>query len=107
MRIVQVEYRKLRSFGNFSNETVGATAAVEDGRDPGDALDELRVWVDRNLGAAEERLGMAAEIDTLRHRKQSLEREVEAAQRRYVAAKEFLEKAGIPVPPAWMDELPF
>jgi hypothetical protein len=107
MRIVQVAYRRLRSFGNFSNETVGATAAVEDGRDPGDVLDELRVWVDHNLGAAEERLGMAAEIDALRYRKDDLERAVAQLKLRHEAATKFLEAAGIPVPPRWLEDLPF
>lgn len=47
MNVTQVEYRKLKSGHNFSNETVGATAVVPDGHDPAEVLDELRIYVDR------------------------------------------------------------
>jgi hypothetical protein len=45
MKIVTVEYRRLRTFGSYQNETVGATAEVPGDRSAEDVLSELRTWV--------------------------------------------------------------
>lgn len=45
MRIERVEYRQLKSTGNFENETFGATAFVEEGEVAGVVLEKLKEFV--------------------------------------------------------------
>lgn len=49
MKIITVEYRRLRNLGNYENETVGATAEVQDGETPEEALEKLKVFVAEQL----------------------------------------------------------
>jgi hypothetical protein len=49
MKIDRVSYSRLRSFGNFENETVSAEAQVEMGERPEDVEVRLRQWVNSRL----------------------------------------------------------
>ena len=54
MKITKVRYERLRSFGNFQNETVGCEADVEGHEDPILCLAQLREWVNDQLGQRED-----------------------------------------------------
>lgn len=45
MKILTVEYRRLKNLGNYENETIGAVAQVEAGETPEQALEKLKVFV--------------------------------------------------------------
>jgi hypothetical protein len=47
--IMQVEYRRLKTFGNDENETIGAVVEVPRGQDPDAILSALKEWVDARL----------------------------------------------------------
>jgi hypothetical protein len=47
--ITSVTYSRLRSFGNYENATVTATAVVKEGEDAQVVLDGLRDWVHERL----------------------------------------------------------
>lgn len=49
MRITEVSYSRLHSFGHYQNETIGAKATVDESESALDALLELRRWVDDQL----------------------------------------------------------
>jgi hypothetical protein len=46
---MQVEYRRLKTFGNYENETIGAVVEVPRGQDPDAILSALKEWVDARL----------------------------------------------------------
>lgn len=46
MKIISVEYRRLRTFGNYENETIGATAYVGLDESPDETLESLKSWVE-------------------------------------------------------------
>lgn len=110
MLIVTVEYRRLRTFGGYQNETVGASAEVMPDESPDTALANLREWVDERLGNSEERSELQSAIAELRWKKENLERQFETAGRRWEALMAFLETLGIQRPdgiPDTLEELPF
>lgn len=110
MKIVTVEYRRLHSFGDYSNETVGAVAEIGEHQTPEDALGELRTWVTMQLSHSGEIRTLQGEINELRWKKENLERQFETAGRKWEAMMAFLEKLGIQRPaeiPATIEELPF
>lgn len=110
MKIVQVEYRRLRTFGNYENETVGAMAQVGEGETPEQAVEALRQWVDAILGDAEERSELQNAISELRWKKENLERQFEMAGKRWESMMAFLERLGIERPegiPETLEALPF
>lgn len=110
MKIVTVEYRRLRTFGNYQNESVGATAEVGEGETANRALQELRDWVEQQLGDAQERADLSAAVSELRWKKTELEREIDAANQKWLAILEFMKKFGIERPahlPETLEGLPF
>ena len=50
VRIERVTYRRLRNLGGYENDAVEATAAVERGEMPEQALMKLAEWVHDRLG---------------------------------------------------------
>lgn len=98
MKIVAVEYRRLHSFGNYENETVGATAQVEDGRTPEDALSYLRTWVAMRLSDSGEISTLKGEINELRWKKDDLERRIARMQGKWDEIMAFLARFGIERP---------
>ena len=109
MKIVTVEYRRLRTFGSYQNETVGAVAEVGN-EEPADVLETLKLWVNEQLGDSEERSELQSAISELRWKKENLERQFDEAGKRWKAMMAFLEKLGIQRPegiPDTLEELPF
>lgn len=98
MRITEVEYRRLRSFGHFENEMVGAVAALQGDETPEDALQALRQWVDDKLGSAEQDAATLERSWQLRSQVTELERRIENAKREYDAAIRVLKVHGIEQP---------
>ena len=109
MRIVTVEYRRLRTYGEYQNETVGAVAEIE-GETPEQALSSLRAWVDGQLGDNDEQRKVSERVTDLRWKLDDYERKIRAAETRWAAIVAFMEKLGIERPadiPDTLEELPF
>ena len=102
MKIVTVEYRRLRTFGGYQNETVGAVAEIEAGGDADSTLADLRAWVDAQLGDEGDRRNLTEAINELRWRKDQMERDIVRVEDRWKAIIAFMEKLGIERP----DEIP-
>lgn len=110
MKFVQVEYRRLRTYGDYQNETVGAVVEIEAGQSAEATLVELRVWVDDQLGDNEEQRHLADRVSDLRMEAGHLERRIERANEKWAAIVAFMEKLGIERPadiPDTLEELPF
>ena len=112
MNIVTVEYRRLRTYGDYQNETVGAVAHVQvsAGETADSALYELRAWVDAQLGSREEQRQLQARVTDLRWKAEEYERKIARAEERWTAITAFLEKLGIERPadiPDDLKDLPF
>lgn len=105
MKIVTVEYRRLRTFGGYQNETVGAVAEIESGQDADTTLAALREWVDAQLGDEGERRELTEAINDLRWRKDQMERDIARTEDRWKAITAFLEKLGIERPAEIPDDL--
>lgn len=78
MKIIRVTYRELKSFGNFNNASVEATAEVHDGESPGKALEDLKAWVKRELLGAEEADRLTREMYRMRDEVRYLEGKLQA-----------------------------
>lgn len=113
MKIVTVEYRRLRSFGEYENETVGAVAEVGN-EEPSDVLEALKLWVEQNFGER----ASARDAQSRLHRAEVRLNEVNGllseAERRWAAAQKILAAAGVDVPRDYgirddddLDRLPF
>ena len=110
MKIITVEYRQLRTFGGYNNETVGAVAEVVDGQTPEELLAELKAWVDSMLGDHVERANLREAVSELRYQKEQLERHVSRAEQKWEAIIAFMQKLVIERPadiPDSLEGLPF
>ncbi|MGE3267111.1 MAG: hypothetical protein AB7P40_00075 [Chloroflexota bacterium] len=110
MRIVTVEYRRLRTYGGYQNETVGAVAQVDDGEDAETALAKVRTWVNVQLGSHEDERVLAARVESLRWEAESAENRLARANEKWAALIAFLDKLGIERPseiPETLEGLPF
>lgn len=108
-KIVTVEYRRLRTFGSYQNETVGAVAELAPGQSPDDALLALRAWVDQQLGDDGERRDLTERVNELRWQADEHERRIARANERWTAIIGFMEKLGIERPsdiPETLGDLP-
>ena len=110
MRVTSVEYRRLRSFGQYENETVGATAAVSEGETPEAALSALRDWVAGQLALAAGAEEIEEFITELQSKKRHIESAVASGERKYAALRDILAAHNIELPknpesPAY--DLPF
>ena len=109
MKIVTVEYRRLRTFGSYQNETVGAVAEVGN-EEPADVLETLKLWVNERLGNDVERANLREAINELEYRYENLSGQIDNAEKRWAAYVEFLKNLGIERPaniPVSLAELPF
>lgn len=97
MKIVQVEYRRLRSFGDYSNETLGAVAEVGD-RAPDVVLAELQEWVDGQLKDEEHARDLSQKVWRSEARLRVLNGLLKTAGERFEYAKKILASHGIDVP---------
>lgn len=108
MRITQVEYKRLHSFGNFENETIGAVAEVPEGEDAADVLIHLQEWVKAELSVREQTGDLRTDIHVLQQRKGDLEGQIRALEAQYDRIVGFLQRLNIPLPVGWnSDDLPF
>ena len=98
MKIVQVEYRRLRSFGEYENETVGAVAEVEPGISPEQSLEILKGWVEENFGERASARDAATRVQRLEIREREVAGLLKESEKRWRAAQKILEAAGIDVP---------
>lgn len=109
LTITTVEYRRLRTFGGYQNETVGATAQVAPGQCADGVLTALRSWVDRHLEDEDERHRLSDRVSELRWQADEYERRIARAGERWKSIIEFLEKLGIERPsdiPETLEDLP-
>lgn len=110
MRIVTVEYRRLRTFGGYQNETVGATAELAADESAETALQDLKSWVDTQLADRENAYDLGQRVSDLRWQADEQERRLEHANEKWAALIAFLDKLGIERPseiPETLEGLPF
>lgn len=98
MHIQTVEYRRLRSFGHYEHEELGAVAMVADGETPEGALSALREWVAGQLALACDVEEIEGLLTDLRSKKGYLERAIEGGERKYAALRAILAAHGIELP---------
>jgi hypothetical protein len=106
VKIRTVEYRRLRSFGNYENESIGATMDVPEGGDPVEALRALEGWVNVQMAKAADREYLAREG---REKREDAERElravqadIEHARAQYKRIQDFAAKFGVE-----LEDIPF
>lgn len=104
MKIIQVEYSRLKSFGMYENEKIGYVAQVSDGETPEGVLRVLQSRVNAGLGAHETASEIRNTIRRLTQERDEMVREVREMEKRFQAAKAFLEKHHITLP---QEEIPF
>jgi hypothetical protein len=112
MDIKTVEYRRLVSFGQYENETLGATACVGETEHPIDALTALAAWVEARIAdragqrTTDHERAMArnhAEWDLA-----EIEQRIATAKVKWSRWKQFMERLGITVEDyVRAEELPF
>mgnify|MGYP000850389850 FL=1 len=108
MKIVQVEYRRLRTFGSYENETVGCTALVDDGEVADAVFESVRLWVDNRLGDDQERRDLDRRVTELRWQERDLKARIERMQAKWSEIMAFLDRFGIERPgdvPADLSEI--
>lgn len=108
--ITTIEYRRLRSFGSYENEALGATAVVgADG--PEATLEHLKAWVNEKLELAvdsrEERSELWSQIRDARSDLGEINEKLDAAKARFERAKEFLAKHGVHADFSYAEDMPF
>lgn len=109
MKITTVEYRRLRTFDNYQNETVGAVAEVGN-EEPADVLETLKLWVNERLGDEGERANLREAVNELERRREQLVRQIDQTEKKWAAVIAFLGKLGIERPgeiPSDLADLPF
>lgn len=99
LNIRTVEYRRLRSFGEYENETVGAVAEVpETGVTPSMALSALQRWVDEQFGERANARDAASRLQRAEIRLREVNGLVQESEKRWSAAQKILAAAGVEVP---------
>lgn len=97
--ITEVRYSRLRSFGSYENETIGAEAVVSEGEDPDAVLKNLTEWVENKI--AERQASEDARFAMARTRQRTeaeigdLMSKLEGLRLRWESAVKFLEKHGV------------
>lgn len=96
MKITTLSFRQLRSGPGYEHRAVEATAILEDGETPEEALDDLQQWVARQIGADQDSLRrIQFEIERLKDTERNLTGEVAAYRERWARARAFLERHGL------------
>lgn len=112
-RITSITYRRLFSFGEFQNETIGCDILLDGTNDPAVALDEARRWAEEQHAIFQEQRGTRAVIEDLAQRQRELEygtrrmkEQAEEYKRRAIQCAAFLIHSGLhPVrPPSWLSD---
>lgn len=109
MKITQVEYRRLVTYGHFENQTIGAVADVEPGEEPEDALAKLEQFVAdqhaKKIVLAEAKEDASREIAACHANVKQMQEEMDGWRQRWVRARQFLEQHGIPT--GKFEDVPF
>lgn len=98
MKITSVEYRRLRSFGEYENETVGAVAEVTPGVPAETVLEELKGWVEENFGERASARDAQSRLHRAEIRLHEINGLLSEAEKRWAAAQKILAAAGVEVP---------
>lgn len=99
LKIRTVEYRRLRSFGEYENETVGAVAEVpETGVTPSMALAALQRWVDEQFSERANARDAASRVQRAEIRLREVNGLLSESEKRWAAAQKILAAAGVEVP---------
>ena len=107
MRIQTVSYRRLRNLGNFENDAVEATAAVERGETPEQALAKLADWVHERLGMSPDAIRLMEDRGRrLKDEIARLETNLEIARGAWVQARAVLAEQGTDAD-ALVSQIPF
>lgn len=110
MKVTSVEYRRLRTFGEYENETAGVILAVEEHDDPLTVMDAARAWVDAQLQGRSDARDTLSRVQRAESRLRDLRGLLEESEKRWAAAQRILEAAGIEVPKDYgndLGDLPF
>lgn len=111
MKITSVEYRRLRTFGEYENETVGIVAEVDLGESPDDAMSAVRAYVDEQLQDREDGRGTLDRVRRAESRLREVGNLLQESEKRWIAAQKILAAAGVEVPKDYGDDglvdLPF
>jgi predicted nucleic acid-binding Zn-ribbon protein len=105
MIIKSIEYGKTASIGNYTTERLYATAELEEGESPEQALTELQTWVDDRLNLKKEVQDLGKQRLELTDQLKELQRNIGDAEVKWNKTKAFLEKHG--VDPSQYDDIPF
>lgn len=109
MKIISVEYKRLRTFGNYENEAIGATAFVGIDEDPVDVMNDLKSWVNDRLGLRiedrENRSLLSEQCRELRARAVDAQEELNQLKSRRDSAVALLQKHGVNTEE--LEEIPF
>jgi hypothetical protein len=116
MNIETVTFRRLYNLGNYENESIEASAIVDE-HGPEHALETLRVWCDGQHKLELERLGKAEDqrraIAEHEYTLSSLKTDIAAMERAWLKAKNFLVALHIDLPSLYVlakiddDDIPF
>lgn len=114
MKVTSVEYRRLHTFGEYENETVGIVATVEEGEDADSALYTARAWVDSQLQGREDGRDIQSRVQRAEIRLREVNGLLHESEKRWAAAQKILAAAGVDVPRDYgagdddeLKELPF
>ena len=97
LRIKEVTYSQLRSFGNFQNEELGATAIVTEDQSAESVLANLRDWVNQQLNRRVELQTIENEIRLKEQQIDYLDRKFEKLQSVYTQLAKTLLLHGVEI----------
>lgn len=97
LKIKEVTYSQLRSFGSFQNETLGATAIVTEDENAEIVLANLRDWVTQQLNKRVELQTIEDEIRVKKQEVDYLNRKFEKLQEVYTQLAKTLWLHGIEI----------
>lgn len=103
MKIIQVEYSRLKTFGSYENEKVGAVAIVQEGENVSGVLKELKTWVMTELEVGEFKSKIRENIMSLRDDRDAIVREVMDLEDKAKRLTAFLKLHGVDL----QQEIPF
>lgn len=104
MNITTVGYTRLKNLGNFENQKVHASSAVEEGQDPVQVLNDVKEWVHEQLGQEIDVRHLQEKKYVLQSNVNRLEQSLKRLQQQWEAAVELLEGHGVKVTevyPSW------
>lgn len=107
MKIQTVTYRRHKNLGNYENETLEATAIVEEGDDFEAAIELLSAEVNANLGINEKLQDLKSKKTQLEEDIEKLELQIKTATERWQKIEQFFTKLGVDLSEASDPDIPF